>query len=167
MMSIVQASVIPATVMKEPVMPLIRPLDPAFPIERQLTLEASPVVLVNVFTMDEADEETFLQGLARRCVRHDAAAGPHLDPASPRDRREPDLSQLRRLGIERPFPGCIHASGVQGKTVGLSVLGRCFSTPVPEGGGTRHLRGVDVTPARTRRHQVPPPVSVMTALPFG
>ncbi|WP_455282655.1 antibiotic biosynthesis monooxygenase family protein [Cupriavidus necator] len=42
-------------------MPLIRPLDPAFPIERQLTLEASPVVLVNVFTMDEADEETFLQ----------------------------------------------------------------------------------------------------------
>jgi heme-degrading monooxygenase HmoA len=45
----------------EPVMSLIRPLDPAFPIERQIELEASPVVLVNVFTLDQADEPTFLQ----------------------------------------------------------------------------------------------------------
>jgi len=40
-------------------MPLLRSLDPAFPIERQLTVEASPVVLVNVFTLDKADEEAF------------------------------------------------------------------------------------------------------------
>lgn len=33
-----------------------RPLDPAFPIERQIDLEAAPIVLVNVFTLDEADE---------------------------------------------------------------------------------------------------------------
>jgi heme-degrading monooxygenase HmoA len=39
----------------------MRPLDPAFPIERQLTLDATPVVLVNVFTLDPADEQTFLQ----------------------------------------------------------------------------------------------------------
>ncbi|RWM29629.1 antibiotic biosynthesis monooxygenase family protein [Mesorhizobium sp.] len=38
-----------------------RPLDPAFPIERQIDLEAAPIVLVNVFTLDEADERTFLQ----------------------------------------------------------------------------------------------------------
>ncbi|TIU34756.1 MAG: antibiotic biosynthesis monooxygenase [Mesorhizobium sp.] len=38
-----------------------RPLDPAFPIERQLGLEAAPVVLVNIFTLDKADEPTFLQ----------------------------------------------------------------------------------------------------------
>lgn len=38
----------------------LRPLDPAFPIARQIALEAGPVVLVNVFTMDAADEEAFL-----------------------------------------------------------------------------------------------------------
>lgn len=41
-------------------MSLIRSLAPAFPIERQIALEASPVVLVNVFTLDPADEPTFL-----------------------------------------------------------------------------------------------------------
>ena len=42
-------------------MPLLRPLDPAFPIERQITIDASAVVLVNVFTLDRAEEETFLR----------------------------------------------------------------------------------------------------------
>jgi hypothetical protein len=36
-------------------MSLMRPLDPAFPTERQTALEASSVVLVNVFTLDKAD----------------------------------------------------------------------------------------------------------------
>ena len=39
----------------------MRPLDPAFPIERQIAIEASSVVLVNVFTLDKADEQIFLQ----------------------------------------------------------------------------------------------------------
>ncbi|GAC1456193.1 MAG: hypothetical protein PVSMB1_05800 [Gemmatimonadaceae bacterium] len=42
-------------------MSLMRPLDPAFPIERQIAIDATPVVLVNVFTLDKADEQTFLQ----------------------------------------------------------------------------------------------------------
>ena len=42
-------------------MSLLRPLDPAFPIERQIAVDASPVVLVNVFTLDKADEQAFLQ----------------------------------------------------------------------------------------------------------
>ena len=42
-------------------MSLLRPLDPAFPIERQLALDAAPVVLVNVFTLDKADEQAFLK----------------------------------------------------------------------------------------------------------
>ena len=42
-------------------MPLLRPLDPAFPIDRQLTVDASPVILVNVFTLDKADEQAFLE----------------------------------------------------------------------------------------------------------
>ncbi len=42
-------------------MSLLRPLDPNFPIERQLAIAASPVVLVNVFTLDKADEQSFLK----------------------------------------------------------------------------------------------------------
>jgi heme-degrading monooxygenase HmoA len=42
-------------------MSLLRPLNPAFPIERQLAVEASPVVLVNIFLLDKADEPTFLK----------------------------------------------------------------------------------------------------------
>ena len=38
----------------------LRPMDPAFPIERQLGVDASPVVLVNVFTLDPADEAAML-----------------------------------------------------------------------------------------------------------
>jgi heme-degrading monooxygenase HmoA len=41
-------------------MPLLKPLDPNFPIERQLGIDAAPVVLVNLFTMDAADEQVFL-----------------------------------------------------------------------------------------------------------
>ena len=40
---------------------LLRPLDPAFPIDRQVAIDASPVVLVNLFTLDKADEQTFLK----------------------------------------------------------------------------------------------------------
>jgi heme-degrading monooxygenase HmoA len=42
-------------------MSLLRPLDPVFPIERQLEVDATPVVLVNVFTLDKADEQIFLK----------------------------------------------------------------------------------------------------------
>ncbi|MBX4892257.1 MULTISPECIES: antibiotic biosynthesis monooxygenase family protein [Rhizobium] len=42
-------------------MPHIRPMDPTFPINRQIELEASPVVLINLFTLDLADETKFLE----------------------------------------------------------------------------------------------------------
>ena len=42
-------------------MPLLRPLDPAFPIDRQLAVDATPVVLVNLVTLDKADEPGFLE----------------------------------------------------------------------------------------------------------
>ena len=41
-------------------MPHMRPLDPSFPIDRQIALETGPVVLVNLFTLDAADEQVFL-----------------------------------------------------------------------------------------------------------
>ena len=42
----------------------LRPLDPAFPIERQLGIETSPVVLINLFTLDKADEPALLKAWA-------------------------------------------------------------------------------------------------------
>ena len=42
-------------------MPLLRPLDPAFPIDRQLAVDATPVVLVNLVTLDKADEPGLLE----------------------------------------------------------------------------------------------------------
>ena len=36
-------------------------LDPAYPIQRQMSLETGPVVLVNVFTIDKADESALLR----------------------------------------------------------------------------------------------------------
>ena len=42
-------------------MPLLRPLDPAFPIDRQLAVDTTPVVLVNLVTLDKADDPRFLE----------------------------------------------------------------------------------------------------------
>ncbi|UWU75587.1 antibiotic biosynthesis monooxygenase [Bradyrhizobium huanghuaihaiense] len=42
-------------------MSLLRPLDPSFPIDRQIAIEANSVVLVNPFTLDRADEKAFLK----------------------------------------------------------------------------------------------------------
>ncbi|RFB75011.1 antibiotic biosynthesis monooxygenase family protein [Methylovirgula sp. 4M-Z18] len=39
----------------------MKPLDENFPIQRQLAVDATPVVLVNIFTLDPADEARFLQ----------------------------------------------------------------------------------------------------------
>lgn len=38
-----------------------KPLDPLFPIEQQLGVKTGPVVLVNVFTVDEADQEALIE----------------------------------------------------------------------------------------------------------
>jgi heme-degrading monooxygenase HmoA len=42
-------------------MPLLRSLDPVFPVDRQLAVDATPVVLVNLVTLDKADEPRFLE----------------------------------------------------------------------------------------------------------
>ena len=39
----------------------LQSLDPRFPIDRQLGQETGPVVLVNLFTLDKADEAAMLQ----------------------------------------------------------------------------------------------------------
>jgi heme-degrading monooxygenase HmoA len=45
----------------EALMSLLRPLDPSFPIERQVAIDANSVVLVNPFFLDKADEAAFLK----------------------------------------------------------------------------------------------------------
>ncbi|MBY3117586.1 antibiotic biosynthesis monooxygenase [Rhizobium laguerreae] len=44
----------------ESTMSLMRPMDPAFPIDRQIAIDASAIVLINFFTLDKADEQVFL-----------------------------------------------------------------------------------------------------------
>ena len=39
----------------------VKPLDPTFPIQQQLGVEAGPVVLVNVFTVDPSDQEALVE----------------------------------------------------------------------------------------------------------
>lgn len=45
-------------------MSMLRPMDPSFPIERQLGIAAGPVVLINLFTLDKADEPALLAAWA-------------------------------------------------------------------------------------------------------
>src|SRR4029077_5845253 len=92
---------------RKPYMSLLRPLDPSFPIERQIAIEGGPVVLVNVVTLDKADEQTFLKTWQDDAAFMKRPAWLHLHPASPSSWRKPDVSQLCRLGIDRSLPGCI------------------------------------------------------------
>ena len=39
----------------------IKPLDPEFPIQQQLGADTGPVVLVNLFTVDAADEQALIE----------------------------------------------------------------------------------------------------------
>ena len=78
-------------------MSLLRPLDPAFPIERQIALNVGPVNTGEPFMLDRADEPVFLK------VWEDDAAFMKRQPgfisrASPRDRRKPDLLPIMQSG---------------------------------------------------------------------
>jgi hypothetical protein len=68
-------------------MSLLRPLDPSFPIERQVAIDTGPVVLVNLFTVGKADEQT-----SSSC------------------RRQSDLFELCSLGDDCPLQGGVYAS---------------------------------------------------------
>lgn len=40
-------------------MPQFKPMDPAFPIQQQIGIDAEPVVLVNLFTLAPPTKRTF------------------------------------------------------------------------------------------------------------
>lgn len=39
----------------------VKPLDPEFPIQQQMGIDAGPVVLVNVFTVDPRDQDALVE----------------------------------------------------------------------------------------------------------
>jgi hypothetical protein len=55
-------------------MPRLHGVDSAFPTERHLALDATLVLLVNVLTLDRADEQSFLRASAKRRRLHEALA---------------------------------------------------------------------------------------------
>lgn len=46
----------------------INPLDPKFPIQQQLGIDAGPVVLVNVFTVDPSDQDALVEAWSNDAV---------------------------------------------------------------------------------------------------
>jgi len=117
-------------------MSMLRPLDPVFPIERQLAVDASPVVLVNVFTLDKADEQASLRAW-------------HDDALFMKQQRGFISTQLHRAIGESPTylpPGCIHESSIPGQAFQLSVFGSGYATPVPEGRRPERVRGIEAWP---------------------
>lgn len=120
-------------------MSLMRPMDPAFPIDRQIALDASAIVLINLFTLDKADEQAFLEAWQADAAFMKRQPG-FISTQPPGYRRKSCLSQLCRLGIDRRLQGGILASRVQGKALLLPVLGRCLPAPLPEGRRAGHLR---------------------------
>lgn len=39
----------------------VKPLDPDFPIQQQMGIDAGPVVLVNLFSVDPADQDALVE----------------------------------------------------------------------------------------------------------
>ena len=110
----------------------IRPLDPGFPIERQLAVDAAPVVLVNLFTLDAVEEPAFLQ------VWQDDAAFM---------RRQPNLPKLCNLAIKCAFPKGILTPRVRGEACRLPIFGDRLPASVSEGCGGWYLRRVVARPS--------------------
>ena len=124
-------------------MPLLRPLDPAFPLDRQLAVDATPVVLVNLVTLDKADEPRFLEAW-----QHDAAFMKRQPGfISTQLHRaigdSPTYSELRGVGVDGPLPHRLHASRVQGRPRRVSVLRGRHPAPLSDGRRARHLCGLE------------------------
>ena len=121
-------------------MTLLRPLDPKFPIERQLGIEAGPVVLVNIFTFDKADEPGFLkiwQDDAAFMKRQPGFISTQLHRALGEN---PAYLNYAVWEFDRRFPRGVLKSGFPSETLSLPVLCRRLPASFPEGRGAGHLR---------------------------
>ena len=131
-------------------MSLLRPLDPTFPIERQLAVDAKPVVLVNVITLDKADEQAFLQ------TWHDDALFMKQQPGF-------ISTQLHRAIGESPtylnyavwestadYRAAFTHPEFRAKPLGPSILCGRFPAPIPKGCSAGHLCRIAAESVRKR-----------------
>lgn len=86
-----------------------KPLDEKFPFDRQLGIAAAPLVLINLFTVRRSRRRS---GLPERfqggCRDHNESTGLHCHATTSSDRRQPDLPELRGVGIHRGGPCRLH-----------------------------------------------------------
>ena len=123
-------------------MTMLNTFDTDFPIDRQLEIEAGPVVMINYFTLDVADEEAFLKAWQ---TDHEFMREParfHLNPTPSRGRRQSDLPELCGMGNDFAVSSCIHQPGVPRHTQGLPCIDQSLSAPFPEGCSSWRLCGV-------------------------
>ena len=86
----------------------LRPLDPTHAIDQQLGASASPVVLINLFTVAEADVPALLIAWEKDALWDEAATRLSVDPAAPRHRRQLHVLELRAVGLGRRLPSRVH-----------------------------------------------------------
>lgn len=123
-------------------MPQLRPLDPEFPIERQIPIDAAPAILVNVFTLDIPDEPAFLQAWQEDAAFMKRQPGFISTQLHRAIGARPTYLNYAVWGVDCPLPGGVHAPGVQGEAQRVSGVGGRVAAPVPEGRGAGNLRGV-------------------------
>jgi hypothetical protein len=86
----------------------IQPLDADVPIFKRIQVDQSPVILVNLFRVAEADVPAAAEGVGARRRMDETATRFYLYPASSRDWRQHHILELRSMGVCGLFP-----SGVQ------------------------------------------------------
>ena len=105
----------------------------------------SPVSLVNLFTLDKADEPALLKAWEAAALFMKRPAGLHLDPASSCDRRQRHLPELRRLGVHGCLRRRVPASRVRIEALGLPLVCGGDPVPLPKGLSPQCLRLVATT----------------------
>jgi heme-degrading monooxygenase HmoA len=123
-------------------MSLLRPLDPAFPIECQIAIDASPVVLVNIFTLDKADEETFLKTWQDDAIFMKRQPGFIATQLHRAIGESPTYLNYAVWGSTADSRAAFTHPEFSAKLSALSILGCCLSAPVPEGRGLECLRRI-------------------------
>ena len=113
----------------------LRPLDERVPIQQQLGAEASPAILINVFTVAPEDVDGLLAAWEHGATWMKKQPG----YISTQLHRGIAGSELCHLGIGRAFPRGFHQSRVSRRARRLSVERRHLAASVREGGGAEFM----------------------------
>ncbi len=121
-------------------MSMLRALDPSFPIERQLAVGASPVILINLFTLNAADEPALLKAWEDDAIFMKGRPGfisTQLHRAIGDSVTYLNYAVWEVHGLLRRR---LLASGVRVEALGLPLVGRGDPAPLPEGRSPQRLR---------------------------